>query len=311
MVGPIVRAVRPVLVVLLAAWGAMFASCGPGALEGTIPPTGGELCSPERRFCLEVPATALAAATTFRISPSNERPGAELTEVWDVTAVGQQKLIFLKPATVRFKLEGVDVSGLRDESVVRISTLREGSWEVLGNAFNDRVKLELRGETSSLTNGKQKAQSAFTLLRTDRLSDGGLPMESDAGPLPDAGALIVPPIPDAGRGDAGAPVDAGRPEAGSPVDAGRPDAGSPVDAGSAVDAGAVVDAGTPVDAGTVVDAGPSIDAGTATDAGSPVDAGSRVDAGTSVDAGSFIDAGVDAGRPSDAGSTTDAGADAG
>jgi hypothetical protein len=274
-----------------------FASCGGSSIQTTIPANGGELCSPDRRICVEIPPQGIAEAQTFRLfAPSTDRPGAQLSEVWDLEAVDKEQFSFLKPAVVRVKIEAVDMTNVRDVTLLRVFTFRDGTWEVLGNFFFDRVRNELRGTTSLLRASEGKrAVSAFTVLGVDRLPDGGLPIETDAGPPFDSGVIIVPPVPDAGR-DAGLGVDAGPADAGA-IDAGVPDAGR-IDAGQPLDAG--VDAGQPGrDAG--VDAGVPIDAGV--DAGRPIDAG--VDAGQPIDAGVAVDAGVDAGVP------VDAGADAG
>lgn len=288
--------VAPALCVCVAV---AVSSCG-GSSEGILSATGGELCSPDRKICIEVPPQAVAEQQRFRIVfPSSDRPGGQLSEVWDIEALNQETYRFLKPAIIRIRLDAIEMSNVPDEQLLRIYGSRNGSWEVLGDLFFDRVRNEIRGSTTLLaTPSLKRAVSAFTVMRVDRLPDGGIPMESDAGPRPDSGIIIIPPVPDAsvdaggGRPDAGRP-DAGRPDAGTP-DAGVPDAGVP-DSGVVVDAG--FDAGVP-DAGVPVDAG--------VDAGRPVDAG--VDAGfdAGVDAG--VDAGIDAGVP-DAG--VDAGFDAG
>ncbi len=182
-----------------------FPSCGGSSTQATIPATGGELCTPDRRLCLEIPAQAIAETQTFRIFfPSTDRPGGQLSEVWDIEAVDRDQLRFLKPATIRVRLDAVDMTQVRDDTLLRVFTSRDGNWEVLGNLFFDRVRNELRGTTSLLsTSGLKRAVSAFTVLRVDRLPDGGVPMETDAGPLPDSGVIIIPPVPDAGRRDAG------------------------------------------------------------------------------------------------------------
>jgi hypothetical protein len=294
-----------------------FVSCGSSS-EGQITPTGGELCDVERRICLEIPAQGISETQNFRLTaPSADRPGGQVSEVWDIEAVDKEEFRFLKPAIVRIKLTAIDMSNVADEGLLRVGSSRDGQWEDLGDVFLDRVRGEIRGTTLLLrTKVLKRAVSAFAVLRSDRLPDGGVPMETDAGPRPDSGVIIMPPVPDAGRRDAG--VDAGTPDAGQPVDAGTPDAGRPdagtvTDAGAGTDAGAAVDAG--VDAGMIVDAG--VDAGMAIDAG--IDAGAPVDAGVDagqpvdagVDAGSMVDAGVDAGAAMDAGvdaGVTDAGA---
>ena len=182
-----------------------FASCGGSSTQATIPATGGELCTPDRRICLEIPAQAIPETQTFRIFfPSTDRPGAQLSEVWDIEAVDKDQFRFLKPAIIRVRLDAVDMTQVRDDTLLRVFTSRDGNWEVLGNLFFDRVRNELRGTTSVLsTSALKRAVSAFTVLRVDRLPDGGIPMETDAGPLPDSGVIVIPPVPDAGRRDAG------------------------------------------------------------------------------------------------------------
>jgi len=280
---------RLVALLTSCAWAGVFiSSCG-GSSEGILSATGGELCSPDRKICIELPPQAVSEQQRFRIVfPSADRPGGQLSEVWDIEALNQESYRFLKPAIIRIRFDAIDRTSVPDEQLLRVYSSRNGSWEVLGDLFYDRVRSEIRGSTMLLsTSSLNRAVSAFTVMRVDRLPDGGIPMETDAGPPPDGGTIIIPPIPDAGRLDAGRP-DAGVPDSGIP-DAGRPDAGQP-DSGTMVDAGVdsgVRDSGMPVDAG--------FDAGLP-DAG--VDAG--VDAG--FDAG--VDAGIDAGTP-------DAGIDAG
>ncbi len=264
-----------------------WASCGGASVDGSITPTGGEVCLPENKVCIDVPIGALETQELLRISPGGETPGGALSDGYDISAVGKESLTFLKPATVRISLDAVRTDGLENLNLLRIYTRQDGEWQPLGKSFVDRVKNQVMGETTHL--------SPFVVLRSDRLPDGGLPIEIDAGPI-DGSVIIVPPF-DAGRPDAGRP-DAGTPDAGRP-DSGMPDAG-PSDAGPA-DAGSP-DAG-PADAGTP-DAGPA-DAG-APDAG-PADAGAP-DAGPP-DAGPPDAGEPDAGEP-DAGAP-DAGDDAG
>lgn len=282
----------------------VWLSCGGVGAEGTLDPTGSEVCLADRRVCIAVPINGIAATQVVRISPSNEAPPAALSEAWNISASDGRAVEFLKRARVSFSLAFVDAGGLPSEHLLRVYTLEEGTWVPLANPIVDRVRDEVIGEVWHL--------SPFVVLRADRLPDGGLPVEGDGGPRDSGVIIIIPfdgglPRPDAGQPDAGRP-DAGRPDAGAP-DAGRPDAGQ-ADAG-APDAGPP-DAGPP-DAG-VPDAGPP-DAGPP-DAGVP-DAGPP-DAGPP-DAG-VPDAGPpDAGQPdagppdageSDAGVESDAGADA-
>jgi hypothetical protein len=299
---------RLVSLLLSCAWAGVFVSSCGGSSEGILSATGGELCAPDRKICIEVPPQAVSEQQRFRIAfPSADRPGGQLTEVWDIEALNQESYRFLKPAIIRIKFDAIDRTSVPDEQLLRVFSSRDGNWEVLGDLFYDKVRSEIRGSTLLLsTSSIKRAVSAFAVMRVDRLPDGGIPMETDAGPRPDGGTIFIPPIvdagpPDAGRPDAGRP-DAGRPDAGVP-DAGVPDAGVP-DAGRP-DAG-VPDSGMMVDAG--FDAGVVIDAGF--DAGVP-DAG--VDAGVDAGGAAGVDAGVDAGAPDagvDAGAP-DAGTDAG
>ena len=251
------------------------ASCGPTNQNSSIiGPTGGEVCLPDQRVCIELPPGALERSVTIRIAPTSDVPPGALSDGYEI---GPSGTAFLKPAKVTFKIESFfEADSGVDPVLLRLFTKYEGAadWEALGSPVPplDRVRRTLSGTVDHL--------SPFVVLRVDRLSDGGLPIEIDAG-IKDAGSIIIPyfdaGVPDAGRPDAGVP-DAGRSDAGVP-DAGRPDAGRP-DAGRP-DAGPP-DAGRP-DAGPP-DAGPP-DAGPP-DAGPP-DAGPP-DAGPP-------DAGVDGG----------------
>ncbi|MFT3708697.1 MAG: hypothetical protein QM817_13685 [Archangium sp.] len=265
----------------------LWVSCGGATADGVLTPTGGEVCLPDRKVCIEVPTAALEDQEVIRIGPSSDKPGGALSDAYDISSATGKKITFLKPAKVTFALDIVNQDGVENQSLLRIYTKEGNDWQPLDNAFTDRVRGVVQGEVSHL--------SPFVVLRSDRLPDGGLPIELDGGTR-DGGVIIIPPF-DAGPEDAG--FDAGRPDAGRP-DAGTPDAG--MDAGTP-DAG-TPDAGTP-DAGTP-DAG-TPDAGTP-DAGTPdagVDAG--VDAG--IDAG--VDAGIDAGFDAGIDAGDDAGVDAG
>lgn len=287
MLPPVRATWKPVWLLLAAVAAVAWLSCGGASVDGAVGPTGGSLCSPDKKICIDVPIAALETQEVLRISPGGEAPGAALSESWEIRAVSGKAITFDKPATVRVSLDAVNTEGIDNLNILRVYTKVEGGdWQPLAKSFVDRVKNEVIGETTHL--------SPFLVLRSDRLPDGGSPMEIDASVM-DASVIIIPPIPDAGRPDAGRP-DSGTPDAGMPdagmMDAGRPDSGTP-DAGVA-DSG-VPDAGVP-DAG-VPDAGVP-DAGVP-DAGVP-DAGVP-DSGTP-------DAGFDAGTP-DAGD--DGGVDAG
>lgn len=267
------RVALPLAVLMVAL---SWASCGGSSVDGAVGPTGGEVCLPGRKVCINVPTGGLETQEVLRISLGSDAPGGALSDGYDINAVTGRPVAFVKSAKVTFSIELVREGSLQNENVLRIYTRERldggalGEWQPLENSFVDRVRNEIIGETKHL--------SPFAVLRTDRLIDGGSTVEIDAGPV-DASVIVIPPFdggrPDAGR-DAGTP-DAGRPDSGTP-DAGTPDSGTP-DAGRP-------DAGRP-DAGTP-DAG--FDAG--------------MDAG--FDAG--VDAGTDAGAP-DAGD--DGGADAG
>ena len=247
-----------------------WVACGGASVDGTIGPTGGEVCLPDRKVCINVPIGGLETQEVLRIAPGNDVPGGTLSPGYEISGTRSLPIAFVKPATVTFALDLVDAANLENENLLRIYTRQRldggvlGDWQPLENSFVDRVRNEVKGDTRHL--------SPFVVLRSDRLPDGGTPNEIDGGPLDSGSMIIIPPFdggpPDAGRRDAGTP-DAGRPDSGTP-DAGRPDSGTP-DAGRP-------DAGTP-DSG--VDAGPP-DAGL--DAGTP-------DAG--FDAG--VDGGADAG----------------
>lgn len=283
---------------------ALALGCGTSTQRALIPVTGGELCLDGRRICVHFPSGATPREISARLTVLNERPPFSLTDAVEVVVEGP-KVELLLPVTVSFAYEGLPLEVLPSEQVLRIFRRESPDWSPLDTPGVDRV---LRRAT-----GKSDQLGAFMLYRSDRLLDGGVPVQLDSG-VKDAGVIVIPPIPDAGRPDAGRPdagTDAGMPDAGGTdagSDAGALDAG-PIDAGP-IDAGpgdaGPPDAGPP-DAGPP-DAGPP-DAGPP-DAGDP-DAGGAVDAGTAVDAGD-PDAGSasDAGDP-DAGSATDAGTDAG
>ncbi len=261
----------------------VWMSCGDDGVTGEVGAAGGELCLPDQRACLKVPLGGLERQVPVRISADGEKPPAALGESFDISATDGQPLTFLKPATVTLSMDTLDPTAreaLPSESLLRVFTRQGDEWVPLGAPVVDRVRNVVSGTTLHL--------SPFVLLRADRLPDGGLPVDSDAG-VRDGGSVVVVPPFDAGPPDAG-PPDAGPPDAGPP-DAGEPDAGPP-DAGPP-DAGPP-DAGPP-DAGEP-DAGPP-DAGPP-DAGEP-DAG-EPDAGPP-DAGE-----PDAGAP-DAGDDDDAG----
>jgi hypothetical protein len=254
-------------------------ACGLESVDGRLEPIASEVCLSERRVCISVPTGAVEEPLRLRIStlPADALPGGQLGDGYDISAIGRDRVEFLKPARISFSLDGLgELADIPNVNLLRLHTRDgDGPWQPLENAFVDRVRNVITGETTHL--------SPFIVLRTDRLPDGGIPVELDGGQR-DAGVIVIPPF-DGGRPDAGQP-DAGRPDAGAP-DAGPPDAGAP-DAGPP-DAGAP-DAGPP-DAGAP-DAGPP-DAG-APDAGPP-DAGGA-DAGEP-DAGDPDAGEPDAGEP--------------
>jgi hypothetical protein len=275
---------RPGVVVLLVGLVAVWVSCGQaGLVDGQVGPTGGELCLPDKKVCINFPSGALEDQEIIRISAGAEVPGGALSEGYDIGPSNLRPLKLAKPATVSFSLDIVNADGIENENLLRVYSKEEGAdWQPLDKAFVDRVRNVVTGETSHL--------SPFVVMRSDRLSDGGLPIEIDGGTR-DGSVIVVPPF-DGGRPDAGRP-DAGVPDSGTP-DSGVSDAGTP-DSGT-TDAG-TADSGTP-DAGPR-DAGPP-DAGPP-DAGPP-DAG-LPDAGPP-------DAGPPDAGPPDAGEA-DAGDDAG
>ncbi|MEW5743262.1 MAG: hypothetical protein AB1938_30415, partial [Myxococcota bacterium] len=216
------RTLRWLLVVPVLALG-LWSSCGGNSVDGGIDPTGGTVCLPDRSVCLEVPPGGLADYESFRIAPTSDIPAGALSPGYDISPTRSTRVTFLKPARVIFSLDLVQQDMVPNENLLRIYTYEEGAtndgWQPLGASFVDRVRNEISGEISHL--------SPFVVLRSDRLPDGGIPMEGDAGMKEDSGVIIIPPVTDAGR-DAGIP-DAGRPDSGVP-DAGPPDAGPP-DAG--------------------------------------------------------------------------------
>lgn len=271
-----------VVVVLAVAGGA----CGGAGTEGTLTPTGGELCLPDKKVCLSVPSGGLAESRALRIAASADVPAGALSEGYDISAVDGRAVEFLKRAKVSFSLDLVNAEGVPNDTLLRLYTRVGDDWQPLENAFVDRVRHVVTGETSHL--------SPFVVLRADRLPDGGMPVELDGGKR-DAGVIVVPRYdggrPDAGRSDAG-PPDAGAVDAGV-VDGGQGDGGggdAGVDDGGLPDAGAPdagePDAGTP-DAGEV-DAGASNQDAGAQDAGDP-------DAGPGPSDAGLDDGGVDAG----------------
>jgi len=179
------RAVRKLLYAVVPV---ALASCDGNAVGAYIGAAGGELCLPDRRVCIEIPVNGLPEDRQIFIRPSNENPGGQLSDVWEI---GTEGTLFLKEATVTFRYDVLD-SGIDmlSPSLVRIYT-RElfdgggyGDWRSLNDSEVDRVKLVVRGNTSHL--------SPFCLMRTDRLSDGGMPIEGDAGTPRDSGVIICP-----------------------------------------------------------------------------------------------------------------------
>lgn len=233
-----------------------WAACGGSSVDGTVGPTGGEVCLSENQVCINVPVGGLETQEVLRISPGAEVPGGALSDGFEISTSGGRPVNFVKAATVTFSLDLVRQGDLENENLLRLYTKDpSGDWQPLENSFVDRVRNEVRGETRHL--------SPFVVLRSDRLPDGGLPIEIDAGPV-DASVIVIPPFdagrPDAGRADAG-PRDSGIPDAGRPdagFDAGTPDAGFDAGFDAGIDAGddAGIDAGD--DAG--IDAG-DLDAG--------------------------------------------------
>ncbi len=261
-------------------------SCGGAGTEASVTPTGGEVCLGDRKVCIDVPSGGLAESVVLRLSSGSETPGAALSEAFDISASNGKPVKFLLPATVSIRIDIVDANDVPNDALLRLYTRDPDTkeWVALDAPVVNRLRGEITGQTMHL--------SPFVVLRADRLPDGALPVEIDAG-VRDAGVIVIPPVPDAGRPDAGRPrADAGRPDAGGPVDAGGTDAGPGGDAGQPSDSGAVDAGSQPGDSGTV-------DSGTAVDAGSVVDSGAQVDAGAP-DAGA-PDAGAEDGGAIDAG----------
>jgi hypothetical protein len=237
-------------------------------VRGEVSPTGGSVCLPEKKVCLEVPSGALEKVVEIWIGESQAEAPAPLGGVYEI---GPSGTIFVAPAQVTFSYDfvpGID-DGTLNTDVLRVwTTGDDGGWQPLATPTFDRRVHSLGGSVSHL--------SPFTVMRTDR--DAGT---VDAG-TPDAGRVDAGPNP---KPDAG--YDAGVKDAGTDAgyDAGPADAGRDAGYDAGVDAG--FDAG--VDAGN--DAG--VDAGN--DAG--VDAGFDAGSDAGVDAGddAGFDAGTDAG----------------
>ncbi len=246
---------------------------------------GGEVCVEKSKACVTIPEMALDDYLTIFIGPGSDRPPAALSEPFEFGPSGTN---FKVPVHIRLLYDEALETTLPSPTLLRIYTKDStGNWVPLAENQVDRRSFTVTADTTHF--------SPFVILRSDRLPDGGLPIDIDGG-LPPPPPPPPPPfdagvkdggvkdagVVDGGAKDGGTP-DSGKPDAG-PIDSGTPDAGTP-DAGP-VDSG-VVDSGTP-DAGKP-DAGPA-DAG-APDAGAP-DAGPG-DAGTP-DSGAQ-DAGADAG----------------
>ncbi|MBX7112957.1 MAG: hypothetical protein K1X64_01390 [Myxococcaceae bacterium] len=261
--------------------GGALCACGPSG-SGAVGGMGGEVCLPERKVCISVPALALEREVTLRITPTDNAPAGLIGEAWDIAPTGT---IFLKPATVSFNYQDMPIPDGVATQLLRIYTRGPGAegasdeWVPVNRPRINAVRAELEGDVAHL--------SPFFVLRADRLPDGGLPIQGNGGPVMPPPPPPPPPF-DAGRPDAGRP-DSGMSDAGikdGGFDAGVPDAG-PRDAGfdagahdAGFDAGAH-DAG-PFDAGAPDSGVGAADAG-ADDAGEP-DAGDS-DAGAEVDAG--------------------------
>jgi hypothetical protein len=171
----------------------VLSSCGGNSASGVIGSGGGQLCLPDNSVCLTVPLNGVPSDTAFFIRPSDDKPGGALSATWQI---GPDGTLFLLPheATVTFAYNDGSDGGLPedlDPAQLRIYT-RDlldgglyGDWVPLDMPIVDRVLNQVSGQTSHL--------SPFVLLRADRLPDGGMPIEGDAGMMKDAGPIDCPP----------------------------------------------------------------------------------------------------------------------
>jgi hypothetical protein len=169
----------------------VFSSCGGNSAGQVIGTGGGQLCLPDNSVCITIPLNALNGDTPIFIRPSDDKPGAPLSATWQI---GPDGTLFAVNAQVAFAFSDSLDSGLPedlDTNQLRIYTRAlldggaYGDWVPLDMPVVDRVTNHVTGTTSHL--------SPFVLLRADRLPDGGLPVEGDAGPMKDAGMVTCPP----------------------------------------------------------------------------------------------------------------------
>lgn len=167
---------------------ALFAACSPpGTSSLIIGPTGGTVCLPEDKVCVDVPPGALTVGLTIKIQPGTDRPAGAFLDAWDIGPAGTT---FLKPVTVVFKVDplfepdsGVawseeamaGKSGVDPLKLRLYTRYEDGPWEPLGISVPplDRIRRTLSGQVTHL--------SPFAILRTDRLADGGVPGGSSDG----------------------------------------------------------------------------------------------------------------------------------
>jgi hypothetical protein len=240
--------------------GCVFLGCGASDTTLSVDSNPRQLCTKNDALCVSLPAGALKSYDRLSIREGVEGPGAALSATYEVSLAQLKGALLEKPAKVSFSFDAVTFPPGVNESLLRVFTFENGEWVGLQNASIDRTLRRISGETLHF--------SPFVVLRIDRLSDGGLPVEINGGAR-DGGVIVLPPfdsgtygfdagleVPDASMIDAGVDAgpprrDAGTPDAGKPdagvvdagFDAGRPDAGpSPMDSGS--DAGSAPDAGT-------------------------------------------------------------------
>ena len=83
-------------VVVVVSW----AGCGGTSIDGTLGPTGGSVCLPDNKVCINVPIGALETQEVLRISPGSDSPGGALSDAYDISGGSGRPVVFVKAATV-------------------------------------------------------------------------------------------------------------------------------------------------------------------------------------------------------------------
>ena len=97
---------RPGVVVLLVGLVAVWVSCGQaGLVDGQVGPTGGELCLPDKKVCINFPSGALEDQEIIRISAGAEVPGGALSEGYDIGPSSLRPLKLAKTAGIPITTE--------------------------------------------------------------------------------------------------------------------------------------------------------------------------------------------------------------